>query len=110
MAYDEEVAARMRRLFGDDPRVVEKKMFGGVAFMVQGNLACGVNRDTIIVRVGPKGFNEAIEQPHARIFDMTGRPMKGWVLVDRPGFADDAALAAWVERGVAFARSLPAKD
>ena len=107
--YDEGLAERLSLLLRDEPRLVEKKMFGGFGLMIRGNIACGVIGDSLIVRVGPDAYGEAVRQPHARPFDFTGRPMKGWVFVDPDGFADDEDLAAWVARGVAFAKSLPAK-
>jgi len=109
MAYDEGVAQRIREALSEQVGLDEKKMFGGVGFMLRGNMACGVHGDQLIVRVGPDAFAEAVGLEHARPFDLTGRPMKGWVYVDEPGFEDDAALAGWVQRGVAFALSLPAK-
>jgi TfoX/Sxy family transcriptional regulator of competence genes len=84
-------------------------MFGGLAFMLAGNMAVGVSGDELMVRVGAEGADEALEQPHARVFDMRGRPMKSWVMVSAAGAESDAALHAWVERGVAVARSLPPK-
>ena len=109
MAYDQDLANRVREQLADEDAVTEKEMFGGIAFLLSGNMAVGVSRDELMVRVGKEHGDEALAQPHARPFDMTGRPMKAWVLVAPPGFETDAQLAAWVARGVAFARSLPAK-
>ena len=109
MAYDEALAARIRSAFEGEPGVAEKKMFGGVAFMVDGNMACGVTSDELMVRVGPDNYEDALSRPHARPMDFTGRPMRGMVYVSRPGFESDQDLAAWVESGASFARSLPAK-
>ena len=109
MAYDEGLARRIRGLLGDMPDVVEKKMFGGVGFILAGNMACGVSGPDFIVRVGPAAGLQALGQPHTRPFDMTGRPMAGWIVVDPAGVADDTELAGWVQRGVDFARSLPPK-
>ena len=109
MAYDEGLAQRVREVLGDLPGLVEKKMFGGVGFMVRGNMACGVNKNDLIVRVGPEGYEEALSQPHAREFDLTGRAMTGWVAVAPEGYEDDEALKGWVQQGVDFALSLPAK-
>ena len=108
MAYDEGLVERIRQLMVDQPDVVEKKMFGGLSFMVQGNYACGV-ADTLVVRVGKESHDEALSQPYARIMDFTGRPMKGWVYVDPPGYEDDDDLARWVTLGVDYALSLPPK-
>ena len=109
MAYDEGLAERLRETLGDDPGLVEKKMFGGLAFMMDGNLAIGVIGDDLMVRVGRDAYEAALRRPHTRPFDMTGRPMTNWVLVDAAGLEDDTAYEEWVRAGVAFARSLPAK-
>jgi TfoX/Sxy family transcriptional regulator of competence genes len=109
MAYDEGLAQRIREALGEPPGLIEKKMFGGVGFMVRGNMACGVNKDDLIVRVGAKGYEEALARSHTRPFDMTGRPMKGWVMVSADGYESDDALKDWVQQGVEFALSLPPK-
>lgn len=113
MAYDEGLAQRIREtLTGrQDVRleIVEKKMFGGIAFMVGGNMSVGVVDEELMVRVGKEGHDDALAQPHARPMDFTGKPMKGFVYVSAEGIAEDDDLASWVERGVAFASSLPAK-
>jgi hypothetical protein len=109
MAYDENLARRIRDELGSMPGLVEKKMFGGTGFLVQGNMACGVHGNDMIVRVGPARYDEALTRPHVKLFDMTGRPMSGWVMVAPAGFAGDDDLRAWVQQGVEFALSLPAK-
>ena len=109
MAYDEGLTQRIRDVLGDQPGLVEKKMFGGVGFMVHGNMACGVHKDALIVRVGPEVYEEALARPHTKPFDITGRPMKGWVMVVSDGYESDEALEDWVQRGLDFALSLPAK-
>jgi TfoX/Sxy family transcriptional regulator of competence genes len=109
MAYDEALAARVRTAFDGDLAVAERKMFGGVAFMVGGNMACGIVGDEMMVRVGPDNYDDALSRPHARPMDFTGRPMRGMVYVAQPGFESDDGLAAWVEFGASFARSLPPK-
>lgn len=109
MACDEGLAQRIRDVLADLPGLVEKKMFGGVGFMVRGNMACGVNGADLIVRVGPERYENALAIPHTRPFDFTGRPMKGWVMVSPEGYEADSALESWVQQGVDFARSLPAK-
>lgn len=109
MAYDEGLAHRVRRIMNDEPGMVEKKMFGGVGFMLNGNMACGVNKDDLIVRVGPDNYAHAVTQAYARPFDFTGRPMKGWVMVGPDGVSDDDDLQNWVAQGVRFAQSLPPK-
>ena len=109
MAYDEALAARVRdRLAGEDGRT-EKAMFGGLAFLVGGNMSVGIRGDDLMVRVGPEGAEAALERPHARRSFMGEREMKGWILVAPDGVAGDDELDEWVRRGVAYARSLPAK-
>ncbi len=109
MAYDENAAKRIQSIIGDHPTLVEKKMFGGVGFMLQGNMACGVNKDDLIVRVGPDNYDKLVVQPYTRPFDFTGRPMKGWVMVAPDGYTSEKDLNEWVQRGVDFALSLPPK-
>jgi len=105
MPYDEGLAQRIRELLEDDPRISEKRMFGGVAFMANGKMAAGIIRDELMVRVGPDGYDQALAQPHARAMDFTGRPMGGFVQVAPAGFEDDADLRAWLARGIAVAES-----
>jgi TfoX/Sxy family transcriptional regulator of competence genes len=109
MAYDEGLAERVQEEMIELPGFVEKKMFGGIGFMLQGNMACGVNGEDLIVRVGPARYEDALAQPHTKPFDMTGRPMKGWVMVSPEGVEADEDLRDWVQQGVEFASSLPAK-
>lgn len=109
MAYSEDLAWRIREQLAGTSGLSEKKMFGGVGFMVHGNMACGVNGDDLIVRLGAQAYDEALARPFTRPFDMTGRPMAGWVMVGPAGVASGEALAAWVQQALAFARSLPAK-
>ena len=109
MAYDEGLAQRVREEMLELPGFVEKKMFGGVGFMLQGNMACGVNGEDLIVRVGPERYEDALARPHTKPFDMTGRPMKGWVMVSPQGVEADKDLQDWVQQGVEVASSLPAK-
>jgi hypothetical protein len=109
MAYDEGLAQRVREEMIELPGFVEKKMFGGIGFMLQGNMACGVNGEDLIVRVGRERYEDALAQPHTKPFDMTGRPMKGWVMVSPEGVEADEDLWDWVQQGVEFASSLPAK-
>ena len=109
MPYDEILAERVRAVFQSEPGYTEQKMFGGICFMVGRNMAIGVTGSDLMVRPGPENFEAALMQPHARPMDFTGRPMKGFVFVDAEGLTTDTALAVWVERGAAFARSLPAK-
>lgn len=108
MAYDEALAERIRQILAGEP-TTERKMFGGIAFMVCGNMLVGVTRDDLMVRVGAAAHEDSLARPHARPMDFTGRPMKGMVYVGPEGYASDANLRAWVERGLSFARTLPAK-
>ena len=110
MAYDVELAQRIRDQLAEyDQILVEKKMFGGLAFMLQGNFACGLTKDDLVVRVGPERYAEALEHPQAREMDFTGKPMKGWVYVNPEGYETDEYLAQWMQQGVNFALSLPPK-
>jgi TfoX/Sxy family transcriptional regulator of competence genes len=109
VAYDEGLAIRLRGLIGGESGLAEKKMFGGLAMLLDGNMAVGVHGDDLIVRTDPGQQEELLAEPGARVFDLTGRPMKGWLLVEGDGCAKDADLRRWVDRGVAYARSLPAK-
>jgi TfoX/Sxy family transcriptional regulator of competence genes len=108
MAYDEALAERIRDRLRDADGVTEKKMFGGLAFLTHGNMTVGVIGDDLIVRVGPDATDGALAQPGARAFDMTGRSMKGWVVVDGAAL-DDEVLAGWIGQGTAFVGTLPPK-
>ena len=110
MAYDEQLAERVRRALAGRPGLSERKMFGGIAFMLNGNMCAGVVRDQLMLRVGAERFGEALAQPHARPMDFTGRPMKGMVYVGSEGFRSDADLAGWLRRGADFAATLPPKQ
>ena len=109
MAYDEVLAERVRRALAGRNDLSEKKMFGGIAFMLHGNMSCGVANGELMVRVGPERYQEALAQPHARPMDFTGRPMRGMVYVTPEGCRTDKALKRWVEQGLNFAATLPAK-
>lgn len=110
MAFDEGFAEWVRALLADDADARERKMFGGLCcFLCGGSMACGIVGDELIVRVGPEAWSEALSRPHVREMDFTGRSMKGMVYVGVPGFAEDADLPAWVDRGTSYARSRPPK-
>ena len=100
MAYDEGLADRIRTALRDRDDVVERKMFGGIAFMVAGRMACGVIHDDLMVRVGPDGHDAALAEPHTRPMDFTGRPMRGMMYVEPAGVRSDADLGRWVARAV----------
>ncbi len=108
MAYDELLADRIRSHLEGEPGVTERKMFGGLAFMVNGNMACGPVKRTLMVRVGPDAYQSALADG-ADEMTFTGRAMRGFVQVDADDLDDDSVLAAWVDRGVGFAASLPPK-
>ena len=109
MSYDEALAERVRAVLSVRRDVEEKKMFGGLSFMVNGGMCCGLTATRFMVRVGPDQFEAMLAQPHARPMDFTGRPLKGLLYVDPAGLKTKAALAKWVKRGVDFVATLPAK-
>ena len=109
MAYDESLAGRIRDGLAGTIGIVEKKMFGGIGFLLAGNLCVGVWKDSLVVRLDADAGTAALKETHVRPFDVTGRPMRGWILVDPPGVAADKALNKWVCRAVEFVRTLPAK-
>jgi len=109
MAYDEGLARRLRDAMSAVPATSEKKMFGGVALLVGGNMCVGVIGEDLVARVGPSAFPTAVGLPAARPFDFSGRPMTGWVMVGPGGVESDEALGAWVERSLEFVRTLPPK-
>lgn len=109
VAYDEKLADRVRQALSGRKGLTEKKMFGGVAFMLRGNMCCGVVKNDLVIRFGPHGYDKALHEPHARPMDFTGRPLKGFVFVDPGGYRTDKALAKWVKQAVNFARTLPSK-
>jgi hypothetical protein len=109
MAYDKGVAARLREVFADTTGIVEKKMFGGIAFMHYGNMCCGIVNDVLMARVGPDAYTDAIRRRHVREMDFTGKSLRGFVYVDPDGFAEDEQLREWVAICQAFTSTLPAK-
>ena len=109
MAFDERLAERIRQHLPAKKGLTEKKMFGGLAFLLNGNMCCGVHRSELIVRLDPGQTNAALAEPHTRVFDLSGRPMKGWILVEPAGLANEPALATWVSLATKFAASLPKK-
>ena len=107
MSYDEKLADRIRRALGPRDDVEERKMFGGLAFLRGGRMFCGISKDDLMVRVGPEGYEAALEKPHVRPMDFTGRPLKGYVYVAPDGRRTDAALRAWVNLSASFVGTLP---
>ncbi len=108
MPYNLKLTERVRSQMDGLP-FVEKKMFGGVGFLLNGNIACGVNKDDLVIRVDPERHNTLLKKPHAKPFDLTGKPMKGWLLVELDGVKSDKQLRAWVQEGIEFASALPPK-
>jgi TfoX/Sxy family transcriptional regulator of competence genes len=107
MAFDEQLAERIRKRLSGEKALTEKKMFGGLAFLLNGNMCCGVHRRELIVRLNPAQTDIALAEAHTRVFDLSGRPMKGWILVEPTGLADEPALAKWLRLGTKYAASLP---
>jgi len=109
MAYNEELDARIKKIVSRWKNTADKKMFGGVCHLLGGNMFCGVYKDFLILRLGEENAKEAMKLPFVRPFDITGRPMKGWVMVDKGGFETEEALKQWLEKAKKFASGLPPK-
>ncbi len=110
MAYDEDLANRIRELIGGQPGITEQRMFGGLAFLVAGNMSVAASgQGGLMVRIDPEATDALVAKPHARPFEMRGRAMQGWLRVDAEGLRTKRQLEPWVRRGVAYARSLPPK-
>ena len=109
MFFDETIAERLRPLFHGTFEVAEKKMFGGLAFMVNGHVCCGIVRKNLVVRTGPEAFERALKRPHTRPMDFTGRPMRGFIYVAPAGYRLDRDLKSWTQLGLDFVLSQPPK-
>ena len=109
MAFDETLAVRIRDALARRKNIEERKMFGCVCFLINGNALAGVWKDRLIARLGPDEGEAALVESHVRAFDITGRPMRNWVAVEPEGVEDDDQLKAWVERAIKFVRTLPRK-
>ena len=109
MAFDENLAARIRTNLARKKGIEEKKMFGGVGFLLNGNMLVGVWKDSLIVRLGLEQEEEALLEPHVKPFDITGKAMKGWVMVTPEGIDGDDLLRGWIQRAVMFVEKLPGK-
>jgi TfoX/Sxy family transcriptional regulator of competence genes len=109
MAYDEGLAQRVREIVEEEPGFDEKNMFGGICFLLFGNMVCGIIKDDLIVRVGADRYAEMLKMPGTKKFDLTGKPMKGWVMVLSTALDSDEALNDWVQRAVSFVRTLQPK-
>ena len=110
MAYDEQLAGRVRDCIRGGPGFTEKAMFGGLGFLLRGHMCVAVWKDSLVVRVGPDAYDAALRSPFVREFDITGRAMTGWVLVGPEGVADEADVQEWLGRAVAFVDTLPPKS
>jgi hypothetical protein len=110
MAYSESLAGRLRDVLAHKRGVEEKKMFGGLVFLLDGNMLVGVWKDSLIARLGTEQAADALQKPHVGVFDVTGRPMRNWVLVGPDGVDSDRQLAGWVEKAAGFVRTLPPKN
>ena len=110
MSYDETLAGRMRRLLVGTRGMDEKKMFGGIAFLLHGKMCCGIIKTDLVVRVGPEEHGKALKQPHARPMDFTGRPLRGFVYVATGGIRTASALRAWVTLGAEVAMGSAVKS
>ncbi len=109
MAYDEAVAERIRQVLKQKKGITERQMFGGIAFMLNGNMICGVLKSELMLRLGEEQADEALSEPHTRIMNFTGKPMKSMIIVDTPGYKSDKALRDWLQRALTFVKTLPAK-
>lgn len=109
MTFNEITAVKVRNLLEKTPGLSERRVFGGVAFMVGGNMCCGVIEDQLVVRLGPESYESALREPHTSPMDLTGRPLAGFVSVAPEGFDTQDALHKWIDRGLDFVRTLPAR-
>ena len=109
MAYDEGLAERLREVFPAHAGITEKKMFGGLCFLARGHMFVGIVGEALMARVGPVAYEKALRRPHVRVMDFTGRPMKGYVFVDPPGYEEDRDLKRWVEESLKFVGTLGEK-
>jgi TfoX/Sxy family transcriptional regulator of competence genes len=107
MTFSEKTAGRIRSTLKHTRGLTERPMFGGAAFMLDGHMCCGVIEDKLVVRVGPNDYQQALQEPHARPMDFTGRPLAGFVYVAREGYESDQALLRWIHRGLDFVSTLP---
>ncbi len=109
MAYNEEIEARIKKIVSGWKNTADKKMFGGICHLLSGNMFCGVHKEFLILRLGKDKAENAMKLPHVRPFDITGKPMKGWVMVAQDGFKTDDELKNWLDEAKIFVKTLPAK-
>jgi TfoX/Sxy family transcriptional regulator of competence genes len=110
MPYSESLAERVRRMLADRPDIAEQRMFGGVGFLLGGNMCVAIWKTSLIARLGPEQAAAALQEPHVGEFDVTGRPMRGWVMIAADGLDTDRELSGWIEQAVAFVEELPRKS
>lgn len=110
MPYNQALEARIQKIVSAWKKTDSKKMFGGICHLLNGNMFCGVYKDFLILRLGEQKATDALEFPHVKAFDITGRPMKGWVMVDERGFAGEKELKEWLEKAKAFVKTLDSKS
>jgi hypothetical protein len=109
MTFSERTVYQIRRVMKNTPGLSERHMYRGVTFMVKGNMCCGYLDEQLVVRLGPDEYEVALRQPHVHPMDFTGRPLPGFVFVDRKGFSSDRTLKQWIDRGMSFVSTLPPK-
>ncbi len=109
MAFDDSLANRIRSALTSELGISERKMFGGLAFMAGGHMFIGILGNVLMARVGPERYTQELSRSHVRVMDFTGKPMKGYVFVDPPGFKTDSDLLAWIKTCIDFVHTLPAK-
>jgi TfoX/Sxy family transcriptional regulator of competence genes len=109
MPYSQSLADRIRWALRQNRKIEEKRMFGGVGFLLNGNMLVGVWQSSLVARLGPEQATEALTDPHVKEFDVTGRPMRGWIMVESEGLDADSELAKWIEQAMQFVEMLPAK-
>ena len=109
MAFSENLATRIRSCLSRKKRIIEKRMFGGIGFLMNGNMLVGVWKNSLIARLGQEQGEQALLEPHVQPFDITGKPMKGWVMVEPDGIENDEQLSLWIEKSEEFVRALPKK-
>ena len=111
MAYDQKLASRIEIILESStlPNLHKKEMFGGIGYLLDGNMAFGIQQEKLIVRVGKDAYQKTLKQPFTSQFDLTGRPMRGWVYVESSGISDDDELLSWINQGIDFASGLPPK-
>lgn len=110
MAYDETLAQRVHTLLKCQQGFTQRKMFGGLCFMLHGNMCCGITKNDLMLRLGEKNALKALERPYTRQMDFTGRPIKSMIFVEQPGYNDDDELKFWINKAVMFVKSLPPKS